>query len=97
MNEDRDFINSIDDLREVLGVVSEEVPGLLRGLRDLIYSKDAAKNMAESVATFYKTLVDAGIPKDEAMKMARGYMINLRELVSTKNMSFGDFKRGEDD
>jgi hypothetical protein len=96
MSNDKDFINSIDDLREVLSVVSEEVPGLLRGLRDLIYSKDAAKNMAESVATFYTTLVDAGIPKDEALKMARGYMINLRELVSTKNINIGDFKKTED-
>jgi len=92
---DNDFINSVDDLKEVLGVVSEEVPGLLRGLRDLVYSKEAAKSMAESVATFYSTLVDSGIDKDEAMKMASGYMINLRDLVSTKNINIGDFKRSD--
>ena len=96
MSEEKDFIQSVDDLRELLGVVSEEVPALLRGLRDLVYSRDAAKNMAESVATFYKTLVDAGIPSDEAMKMARGYMINLRELISSKNINIGDFRKTED-
>ncbi|MEW6216927.1 MAG: hypothetical protein AB1543_04535, partial [Candidatus Bipolaricaulota bacterium] len=45
-----------------------------------LYSKEAAENMADAVGTFYKKLVEAGIPKEEALDMARGYMINLREV-----------------
>lgn len=77
---DNDLINDIDDLKEVLGVVTDKVPGILRGLRNVLYSKDAAESMADAVATFYKKLVDGGIPKDQAMEMTKGYMINLRDI-----------------
>lgn len=97
-----DLINSVEDLRDLFSVITSEVPGLLRGLRDIVYSKEAAENMADAVATFYKKLVEAGIPKDEALDMARGYVLNLRELLGSKglNMSIGDFaktRRGGDD
>ena len=74
------------EVREILGVVSEKVPGLLKGLRDVVYSKEAAENMADAVGTFYKKLVEAGIPKEEALEMARGYMINLREVFKGINI-----------
>jgi hypothetical protein len=98
---DNDFVKDIDDLKELLGVVTDKVPGILRGVRDVIYSKDAAENMAEAVATFYKKLVDAGIPKDQAMDMTRGYMINLRDIFGGKNgfnLHLGDSedKRSDD-
>ncbi|MCX7750387.1 MAG: hypothetical protein N2320_02320 [Candidatus Bipolaricaulota bacterium] len=71
----------VEELREVLDVVAEKVPGLLRELRNVLYSKEAAEGMADAVGTFYKKLVEAGIPKEEALEMARGYMINLREVL----------------
>lgn len=77
---EREKKHEAEELREVLGVVSEKVPGLLKGLRDVLYSKEAAENMADAVGTFYKKLVEAGIPKDEALSMTRGYMINLRDV-----------------
>jgi len=99
-----DLVNSVEDLREVLTIVSEQVPDLLRGLRDIIYSKEAAENMADAVSTFYMKLVAAGVPKDEALDMARGYVLNLRELLGSKgglSMNIGDLARskgkGEDD
>ena len=95
MNGD-DFIRSVEDLRELLETVSDQVPGLLKGLRNVIYSKEAAENMADAVSTFYKKLVDAGIPKEEALDMARGYVINLREILGGKagfNMNIGDFAK----
>ncbi len=90
-----DLINSVEDLRELLGTVADQVPDLLRGLRDIIYSKEAAENMADAVSTFYTKLVDAGIPKEDALDMARGYVLNLRELLGSKglNMNIGDFTK----
>jgi len=99
-----DFIHNVEDLRELLATVSDEVPGLLRGLRNVIYSKEAAENMADAVSTFYNKLVDAGIPKEEALDMARGYVLNLREILGGKgglNMNIGDFakskRKGDED
>lgn len=88
-----------EELREILSIVSDKMPSLLRGLRDILYSPEAAENMAGAVATFYKKLVDAGIPPQEAMDMAKGYMINLRELMGGKGINIGNFmhKNKEED
>jgi hypothetical protein len=80
----------VEDLREILSTVSEMVPNLLRELRGVLYSKDAAESMADAVSTFYRKLVEAGIPREDAMEMTRGYMINLRDLVRGKGITFGD-------
>jgi len=60
------------------------VSGLLRGLRDVLFSKEAAETMGEAVGTFYTKLVNSGIPKDVAVDMARGYMFDLRKLLESK-------------
>jgi hypothetical protein len=83
-----------DEIREILGVVSSEVPTLLKGLRDILYSREAAENMADAVGTFYRKLVESGIPREDAMEMTRGYMINLRDVVRGKGSLLGD--RGRD-
>lgn len=80
----------VEDLREVLSAVSEMVPNLLRELRGVLYSKDAAESMADAVSIFYRKLVEAGIPREDAMEMTRGYMINLRDLVRGKGITLGD-------
>jgi hypothetical protein len=80
----------VEDLREVLSTVSEMVPNLLRELRGVLYSKDAAESMADAVGTFYRKLIEAGIPREDAMEMTRGYMINLRDLVRGKGITLGD-------
>ncbi|MCR4391206.1 MAG: hypothetical protein NUV94_00140 [Candidatus Acetothermia bacterium] len=85
----------VEELRQVLDVVAERVPGLVRGLRDVLYSKEAAANMADAVATFYKKLVEAGIAKEDALDMARGYMINLRDVF--QNVNPGSKKESEED
>jgi hypothetical protein len=97
---DKDLVKDIDDLKEILGIVTDKVPGILRGLRDVLYSKDAAENMGEAVATFYKKLVEAGIPKEEAMDMTRGYMINLRDIFRGKDgfrVNIGNSDETDDD
>ena len=71
----------------MLDVVLDKTPALLRGLRDIMYSRESAENMADAVATFYKKLVDAGIPKEEVLDMAGSYMINLCDLVG-EGMNF---------
>lgn len=97
MNTEREGKGDVEELRDVLEVVSERVPALLRGLRDVLYSKEAAENMAEAVATFYKKLVEAGVPPQDALEMAKGYMIDLRSLFGKKGLRFslGDLKEEE--
>jgi len=80
----------VEEIREILGTVSEMVPSLLKELRGVLYSKEAAESMADAVGTFYRKLVEAGVPRDDAMEMTRGYMINLRDLVRGRGVTLGE-------
>ena len=86
-----------EEVREILDVVSDRIPALLKGLRDVMYSREAAENMADAVATFYKKLVEAGIPKEDARDMARGYMINLRDVLGSKGIGNIELDKREED
>jgi hypothetical protein len=89
----------VEELRDVLSAVSDMVPTLLKELRGVLYSKEAAESMADAVGIFYRKLVEAGIPREDAMEMTRGYMINLRDLVRGKGVTLGDRRtrqEGED-
>jgi len=70
------------DIGELLDTVSDRLPKLINGLMSTLYSKEAGKNMGQAVGSFYKELIDAGIPTDEAMKMAKDYMLSIKDVVS---------------
>ncbi len=50
-----------EKIKEILDVVTEKIPGLLKELSSLLYSPENAKNYAGAAATFYKELKSAGI------------------------------------
>ena len=50
-----------EKIKEILDVVSEKIPGLLKELSGLLYSPESAKQYAEAAAIFYKELIKAGM------------------------------------
>lgn len=64
----------IEELREVLGVVSKEVPGLIKGIIGSVFSEEAGKDMGKAAAAFYKELKEAGMPEETAVKMTENYI-----------------------
>ncbi|MEM3396394.1 MAG: hypothetical protein QW620_02380 [Thermoplasmata archaeon] len=74
---DTDDEKDVEELEKVLSVVSEKVPALLNALTDVLYGKEQSKKFAEAVATFYKTLVEAGMDKKQAYELTSEYMANL--------------------
>lgn len=66
-----------EELREVLGVVSTEIPKLLESISNMIYNKDNAENFGKSVAVFYKQMVDAGMDQKQAFELTQKYMTNF--------------------
>ncbi|MCR4403745.1 MAG: hypothetical protein NUW06_00335 [Candidatus Acetothermia bacterium] len=76
--------NEIPDpekIAKILDAVADKIPALLRAIRDTVYSKEAGEHFGEAVGAFYRKLVEQGIPAEQALEMARGYMISLRDLV----------------
>jgi hypothetical protein len=82
-----------DELREVLGVVSKEVPGLIKGIIGSVFSEEAGRDMGKAAAAFYKQLKDAGMPEQTAVKMTENYVSVFTSLGDVMKKAVGG--RGE--
>lgn len=72
------------EISGLLKTLSKEVPDLVSGLMKSLYSPETAKNMGTAVGEFYKSLIDSGFPKEEALKMSQEYMISLKGVLGQK-------------
>lgn len=79
-NEKRKEKHGPEDLKEVLNLVSTEVPGLIKSILSSVFSEEAAKNMGKAAAAYYKELKDGGLPEQVAVKMTEDYMKTFTSL-----------------
>ncbi|MBN1785533.1 MAG: hypothetical protein JW825_00885 [Candidatus Methanofastidiosa archaeon] len=79
-----------EKIKEIMEVVSEKVPGLLKELTTVLYGKDQAKNFGVAISTFYKELKDAGMNDEQAYDLTRQYMSSLNIGGIFKNVSSHD-------
>jgi len=70
----------IEELKQVLGTVSDMVPNLIRGIVGSIFSAEAGKNMGAAAANFYKELKAAGMPDEVAIKMTEDYVHTFTDI-----------------
>jgi hypothetical protein len=71
------------EIAELLDEVSTKLPKLINGLLGSLYSAEAGKNIGQAVGALYKEMIEQGIPKEDALMMAKDYMLSLKEV--TKN------------
>ncbi|UCH57201.1 MAG: hypothetical protein JSV18_07670 [Candidatus Bathyarchaeota archaeon] len=74
---------SPEEIAELLDMISGKLPNLIKGIIESFFSPEAAKNMGEAVAAFRTSLIEGGIPEDEALAMTREY---LKTLTNWKGM-----------
>ncbi len=77
MNDFMDDDKDIDKLKEVLNVVSTEIPKILDAISKTIYSPENAEKLGEQTAAFYKKLKDAGMSDEQAAKLTEAFMANF--------------------
>ncbi len=92
-HKERDF--KPEDVKEILGVVSEKIPALLNSLTDSIYGKEASAKFGTAVANFYKTLKDSGMTDEQAFKLTEQYMSSLN-LAGTLAKAIGRHGESEE-
>lgn len=73
----------VKEIGELLNEVSDKLPKLVSGLMSTMYSAESGKAMGQAVGSFYKELDDAGIPNDEALRMAKDYMLSLKDIAGS--------------
>jgi hypothetical protein len=93
-NEERKGKRDAESVKEILGVVSSEVPGLIKSVLASVFSEEAGKNMGKAAAAYYKELKSGGLPEEVAVKMTEDYM---RTFTSIGDMlrSSGGGRRAE--
>ena len=82
----------VEELKEVLGVISKEVPGLIKGIIGTVFSEEAGRDMGKAAAAFYKQLKDAGMPKETAVKMTENYVSVFTSLGDVMKGAVGGKK-----
>jgi hypothetical protein len=65
------------EVKEVLEVVSSEIPKLLEAISNAMYTKENAENLGRSVAQFYKQMKDAGMDEEQAFELTEKFMQNF--------------------
>ena len=79
-----------EEISGLLAAVSKELPGLVKGILNALFSPQAAADMGTAVATFYKSLKDGGIPEEQALSMTKDYLGTLTKWSeSLKGMKLG--------
>lgn len=73
-------------INELLDAVSDKVPHLLQGIRRAISSPEENQRFAESIAAFYRTLVDAGMDPDTANTLTLTHMSNLQRTIDPRDV-----------
>ena len=73
-----------EEVKEILSVVSKEIPALIKGIIASVFSEEAGRNMGKAAAAFYKELKESGMPDEVAIKMTENYIsvfTSLGELM----------------
>jgi len=88
----------VEELREVLSVVSKEIPSLIKSIIESVFSEEAGRDMGKAAAAFYKELKDSGMPDETAVKMTENYISVFTSLgdVMKRAVSGEHRAKGED-
>jgi hypothetical protein len=71
---ERKKLPEAEEIKEILGAVSTEVPTLIKSIISAVFSEEAGRNMGKAAASFYKELKDSGMPDNVAVKMTEDYV-----------------------
>ena len=78
MSEERRYASKdAQEVAEIFETLSTKLPEMLKGVLGSLFSPEAASNMGKAVAEFRKSLIEGGIPEEEAMEMTRKYLGTL--------------------
>ena len=93
-DEERKEKRDAAEVKEILGVVSSEVPALIKGVLASVFSEEAGRSMGKAAAAYYKELKNGGLPEQVAVKLTEDYM---RTFTSIGDMlrSSGRGRHGE--
>jgi hypothetical protein len=85
-----DKMPDAENLKEIMTAISQTVPELLEKITKVISDSQEGNKMGKSVASFYSTLVESGMHKDQAFELTRNFMssASLGGMIASLGGSF---------
>ena len=75
-------VEGVEGIREMLDAVTDQLPRIMRGIQESVYSREQVAATAEAVASFFKTLVDSGMPHPAAADITREHFDKLQAQMA---------------
>ena len=87
------------EVKEILEVVSTEIPKLLESISNVIYKAENAEVMGKSIAAFYKQMKEAGMDDKQAFELTQQYMksFSLGGMISSAMGGMAQAGKKDDD
>jgi hypothetical protein len=88
-----------ENLKEILSVVSSEVPALIKSLLASVFSEEAGRSMGKAAAAYYKELKNGGLPEQVAVKLTEDYMrtfTSIGDMLRSATRGKASEKSGDD-
>lgn len=76
-----------EEIGQILDVVSQKIPHMLKSIKELIYSPESGKEMGQAVGNFYKELIASGLDAGLASELTRDYLKTLQTVSEGFNIS----------
>ena len=87
-----------ENVKEILSVVSSEIPAMIKSILSSVFYEEAGRNMGKAAAAYYKELKDGGLPEQVAVKMTEEYMRTFTSLGDMlRSAGKGGWGHGEGD
>jgi len=84
-----------ENIKEILSVVSTEIPAMIKSILTSVFSEEAGRNMGKAAAAYYKELKGGGLPDQVAVKLTEEYMRTFTSIGDMlKNAGRGNWGRG---
>lgn len=72
--------NDAQEVREILEVVSKEVPALIRNIFAALYSSDIASEYGKGIGMLYKELKEQGLPEEMIREIVLKYADSINVI-----------------
>ena len=92
---EKDAKANAEEVKEILGAVSTQVPALIKSLLASVFSEEAGRSMGKAAAAYYKELKESGMPEAVTVKMTEEYMRTFTSLGSMLQSIGKGGKHGE--
>ncbi len=72
-----------EQIPKVLKAVSDTLPEMITKIMKAVYSEEVGQEYGKSVAAFYRTLKESGMPEADVRSLTQDFIINQQQFMGS--------------